>query len=222
MRKDKATAIKMRKQAKSYNEINRLLNVPKSTLSCWFRGFEIPEKVKNKLLTQAQRKWAQNITNYNKRRALLIEKEKHKTQQTVAEDIGKLTDRELLLVGSTLYWAEGNKKDRWSIRFCNSDPAIIKIIMKFFRKICNVNENKFRAQIQIHPNISEENTKVYWSKITKIPINQFTKTQTALSKSSRFRRPSNTLPHGTLHIKVSDVNLVNRLKGWILGISKPV
>ena len=40
--------------------------------------------------------------------------------------IGQLTKRELLLVGASLYWAEGNKKQRVAV-FANSDPDMIKI-----------------------------------------------------------------------------------------------
>ena len=37
MNKLKVKAFKLRKQKKSYNEINRQLGIPKSTLSSWFK-----------------------------------------------------------------------------------------------------------------------------------------------------------------------------------------
>lgn len=97
---------------------------------------------------------------------------------------------------------------------------MIKIIMKFFRNVCKVPEHKFRANVQIYPNISEEKSKIFWSKISGISLAQFSKTQTIISKSSKFKRSPNTLPYGTFGIEVSDVNLVNRIKGWILGLTK--
>lgn len=220
MRNDKAKAIQLRKQGKTYNEINRLLNIPKSTLSGWFNGLEIPERIKRRLWSNAQKKWAQSITNYNKKRALDTLIKAEQSQETTAKDIGRLTRRELMLAGTTLYWAEGNKKDRWNVKFCNSDPAIINLMMQFFRKICKVDEEKFRAHMQIYPNISEKKAKIFWSRISGIPLPQFGKTQNTISKSSKFKRSSNTLPYGTFRIEVSDVNLVNRMKGWILGLSK--
>ncbi len=220
MRKDKILAIQMRKQGKTYNEINRLLNIPKSTLSGWFTGLEISARIKRHLWTNAQKKWAQSITDYNKKRALDILNRANEAQQKISKEIGKLTRRELMLIGTALYWAEGNRKDRWSVKFCNSDPAIITLIMKFFRKICRVNEEKFRANVQIHHNISEEKAKIFWSRISGVPLEQFVKTQTIISKSSKFKRSPNTLPYGTFSIKISDVNLVNRIMGWMLGLSK--
>ncbi len=220
MRQDKPKAIQLRKQGKTYNEINRLLAIPKSTLSGWFNGLEISPVIKRRLWTSNQRKWAQSITNYNKKRASDIFNRNSEFQQKIAKEIGGLTKRELMLIGSALYWAEGNKKNRWCVRFCNSDPAIITLTMRFFREICRVNEEKFRANVQIHPNISEEKARIFWSKISNISLSQFRKTLVAVSRSSKSKRPFNTLPYGTMQINISDVNLANRIKGWILGLSK--
>lgn len=213
MRKDKFTAIRMRKQGKTYNEITTLLDIPKSTLSGWFNGLKIPERIKRRLWSNAQKKWAQSITNYNKKRAVDTLIKAEQSQETTAKDIGRLTRRELMLAGVALYWAEGNKKDRWNVKFCNSDPAIINLMMQFFRKICKADEEKFRAHMQIYPNISEKKAKIFWSRISGILLPQFGKTQTTISKSSKFKRSPNTLPYGTFRIEVSDVNLVNRMKG---------
>lgn len=220
MRDDRNLAIQLRRQGKTYNEINSLLNVPKSTLSGWFNGLEISEKIKKRLWTNAQKKWAQSITDYNRKRAIDILNKTNQAQQKISKEIGRLTKRELMLVGTALYWAEGSKKERWNVKFCNSDPTIITLIMQFFRNICRVNEEKFRANVQIHPNISEKEAKIFWSRISGIPLRQFVKTQTMISKSSKFKRLPNTLPYGTFSIKISDVHLVNRIKGWILGLSK--
>lgn len=76
MRNDKAKVNQLRKQGKTYNEINRLLNIPKSTLSGWFDGLEIPEIIKRRLWSNAQKKWAQSITDYNKKRASNISEKK--------------------------------------------------------------------------------------------------------------------------------------------------
>ena len=210
----------MRKQGKTYNEINRLLGIPKSTLSGWFEGLEISARIKRRLWTRNQRKWAESITNYNKKRALDVFNRNNETQQRISKEIGRLTKRELMLIGTALYWAEGDKKQRWRCKFCNSDPKMIKTIMEFFRDVCKVPGNKFRAYVQIYPNISEQKAKIFWSKISGIPLKQFGKTQTAISKSSKFKRSSDTLPYGTFSVKICDVNLTNRIKGWILGLSK--
>lgn len=204
MRKDKAIAIQLRKQGKTYNEINRLLDIPKSTLSEWFKGLKISSRIKRRLWTSNQRKWAESITNYNKKRALDILNKANETQQKISKEIGKLTRRELMLIGTALYWAEGNKKERWRLRFSNSEPAIITLIMRFFREVCKVKEDKFIAKIHIYPNISEKIAKTFWSKVTYISTDQFRKSLFSISRSSKLKRPFNTLPYGTIHVDVSE------------------
>lgn len=222
MRKDKNIAIKLRRQGKTYNAISSSLNIPKSTLSRWFLDLEIPASIKKRIWTNAQKTWAQSITLYNKKRALDSLRSAQEAQELSAKDVGRLTFRELMLVGAALYWAEGNKRDRWRIRFSNSDPAIIALMMRFFREICKVVEDKFIAEIHLYPHMPEEEIRLFWSRLTKIPLSQFRKSYYAVSKSSKLKRPNNTLPYGTLQINISDVKLVNYIKGLILGLSHAI
>ena len=87
-----------------------------------------------------------------------------------------------------LYWAEGNKKTE-DIKFSNSDPSMIKFMMKWFREICNVPEKKFRIALHIHELLSRKNVEKYWSDLTGIPLKQFQKTfikPTSLGQEEMF------------------------------------
>lgn len=219
MRLDKEVAIRLRSKGKSYNEISVMLNVPKSTLSYWFANARFSKEIKKQLVSKAKKKWAANITRYNKQRAAIMLKRAETIQETESKKINSISTKELWFIGTALYWAEGNKRERWRLKFTNSDPDMIKIMMLYFRKICKVKEEKFRLSLQIHPNISEKPTKEYWHKLTNIPKSQFQKTQTAISKSSKNKRGPMRLPHGTLAVSISDVNTTNKVKGWIRGLA---
>lgn len=220
MRQDKEKAILLRKQGKSYNEITEILGIPKSTLSFWLRNVKMPTEIEKEFWNKTRKKWAQNITTFNKERAKIIREKSRQAQATASKDIGKLSKRELFLVGVALYWAEGYKKTRWRIDFSNSDSLMIKLVMRFFREICNVKEDKFFATAQIHPNITPQKAVNYWSRITKIPKKQFLKTYTRITPTSKRKRAFNTLPYGTLRVSVSDVEITNKMKGWISGLEK--
>jgi len=43
MRKEKNAAIQLRKEGKSYSEVSKILCIPKSTLSYWFKDIILPE-----------------------------------------------------------------------------------------------------------------------------------------------------------------------------------
>jgi len=219
MRSDKKTAIKLRREGKSYNEINKILDIPKSTLSGWFRDLRFSKDIKIKLINDAKKKWACNITNYNKRRAALILEKTDKIQLMESKKIRGISERERWLLGTALYWAEGSKRVRWQARFTNSDPNMIKFIMSYFRNTCKIKEEKFRLTLQIHSNVSEKEAKQYWSGIAGIPTVQFYKTLNATSKTSKNKREPKRLPYGTLRISIADVNIINKIKGWIKGLA---
>ncbi len=147
MRRDKNLAINLRKQGKSYNEIVKILKVPKSTLSLWLRNIKMSPEVERKFWNEIRKKWARSITEFNKKQATVARQKAKQLQENAAKNIGMLSKRELLLVGAALYWAEGNKKNRWTLHFSNSDPAMIKLIMKFFREVCNVAKEKIKALV---------------------------------------------------------------------------
>jgi len=219
MRNDKLKAINLRKRGLSYNEISRELAIPKSTLSGWFQKIPFSAEMKKRNISRLKKILAKNITDYNKKRSKRIRGEWLMLQKKSSQTIKTLSRRELMLVGAALYWAEGYKKTNWNLSFSNSDPQMIKVIMVFFRTVCSVPQKKFRVQMQLYHNHLEGISKKFWSKITKIPECQFTKTIYQTSSASKLKR-GNTLPHGTIRIRVNDVNLVNTIKGWISGLSK--
>ena len=125
--------------------------------------------------------------------------------------------KELKLVGTALYWAEGSKTKRSLVQVCNSDERIIKFMMRFFREICNVPESKFRGYIHIHTHLNAKKAKNYWSSISNISLKQFYKTYQKPNKSSQNKKDS--LPYGTFTIIICNTELFLKIKGWINGLS---
>jgi len=222
MRKDKQKAILLRRKGKSYNDIVKVLDISKSTLSLWLKNIKMPAMIKKKFWNETRNTWARNITKFNKERGKIAIQKAEQIQELALKDIKIISKKELLLIGSALYWAEGFKKSRWEVVFSNSDPLMIKLIMKFFREICKIKEGKFHATVQIHPNTTSQKSINYWSKIIKIPKQQFRKTYSKLTPSSKRKRAINILPYGTLRISVSDVEIINKIKGWIKGLENSI
>lgn len=149
------------------------------------------------------------LFNEEEKRQILISKAKR--------DFTVISLEQLKLIGIILYLGEGGKTKR-VVRIANSDPSIIKIMMRFFRKICNVPENKFRASIHTFQHANVEQTERYWSKISGIPRSQFFKTYIKPSAASLQKR--NTLPFGTFDIYVCDTKLFLTITGWIEKIKE--
>ena len=222
MRQDRQKAISLRKRGKSYNEISRILNISKGTLSLWLRNVKMPPEIEKKFWDKTRKGWAESIIRFNRQRIARARERGENIQLAAAKKIKNLTKKDLLLIGSVLYWAEGSMRSRWRVGFANSDPDMIKIVMRFFREICCIDEEKFNAKVHLHPNIKENKAVNFWSKVSGIPKNQFTPSQTQISKSSKKRRNPHQLPYGTLHLSIHSVDMANQIKGWILGVSKQV
>lgn len=225
MRSDRALAIKLRKQGNSYNQINKQLNIPKSTLSYWLSDLKISEKSKEKILTRAHNLSIEGLVRRNKNQTILAKERALKIRKEARRESLKLMCDPLFLVGISLYWAEGYKKgaegSKWkSIDFANSDPEMIRIIIRFFRKFLLTNDAKIKIQLMAHKNIEINSAEKFWSRLTKIPRSQFIKTCCSLSKYSNGKRMANSLTHGTVHIRINDVKLFFRMIGWIDGLKE--
>ena len=213
----KEKAIKLRKRGLSYNQISDLTNIPKSTLSDWLSDLPLSKIAKKKNMARARLIWAKNIIAFNKKRSKDYQRKTAKEIKQYADEIKIINQDQLFYLGLGLFMAEGGRREKWMVRFVNSDPKIIKIIMKFFREICKVKNKDFRLIIHLHKNISNDKATKYWSKVTKIPTDQFWQPQIMQSKSSKQKRSYNRLPYGTLHITIMSAKLNRRIKGWILG-----
>jgi len=211
---EKKKALIMRSQGKSLKEISNELGVAKSSVSLWVRNISLTETQKHYLKEKGlykevrERQRQTRLANEKYKRDIIINK--------ALREVPKISDRQLWLIGMMLYWGEGGKTQR-TVRFSNSDPDLIKIMMLFFRDICKVPEAKFRAHLHIHKHLDYKEAERYWSKITGIEFPQFYLTYRKQSKASLGKKDS--LPNGTLQIYVLDTNLFYKIVGWTRGIS---
>jgi transposase-like protein len=210
---EKAHAIRLRQAGYSISEISRRVGVAKSSISLWVRDIQLTQGQQDALSSSPfssraiEKRRQSRIANEKKKRNMVI--------ASAAEEVKPLTHKELWLVGIMLYWAEGGKTQRM-VRFSNGDPEMIKIMMRFFRIVCKVPEEKFRGYIHIHPHLDANAAENYWSVIADIPIAQFFKTYTKQNKSSQNKR--DTLPFGVMDIYVMDTKLFLQIQGWAKGI----
>lgn len=212
----KEKAIQLLQAGKSYREISCLLDIAKSTLNNWFA--KLPEKEKITIKKFRINNWHKNIEKFHKiRRRQTLSKE-DEIRGRAAKQIPNFFKKELFLAGICLYWAEGGKSNRWQLQFTNSDPDMIKLMMKFFREIYRVSEKDFYLQMILHKNIKENKALNYWAKITQITKRQFKKACYSQSKSSRGIRNKRQLPFGTLQIRILDKKLTQTMYGHIQGL----
>lgn len=221
--KDKERATQLRLAGKSYNEIKNTLNLPsKGTLSFWFKDLILTPQAKKLLASNIQKATERGLTDFNRKRSARIIKENDYARQSGLRQIKRLTNRELMLIGAALYWGEGTKyhKERTAaLVFTNSDAVMVRLYMRFIRKIFKISEERIRAGIQIHDNVDEMLARQYWAHVMGVPIDRFYITHQA-SKASLKKRNPRTLPYGTVSIRVHYREIFYTVMGMIDGLGR--
>src|SRR3989344_3832071 len=223
-RKDYQAALTLRLEGKTYGEIKGLFGIPKSTLSNWFSTLELDNKVR-RILESKRKDGYLKLLEFNKIRTINIKKENEDIRKDYESRINKLNSRELTILGAALYWGEGYKnfnpkKGAYPyLCFGNSDQLMHKVFVAFLERILKITKDKVRCQVMIYPNINPSKAVQYWQDITQIPVENF-RTQMAISRSSQGKRPWNTLPYGTLQLRINKRQEFFKIRGLIDGIIK--
>ena len=222
---EKNKALKLRLEGKSISEIAEKLNAPKSTIGVWCRNIKLGKK-------QIERLEKRQISGSYKGRMKFLEKirseillQTKKLKQEGLNDIKNITKRDLFVSGIAMYLSEGaTSESSEEVSFTNSDFRTIIFMKKWFMEICGVLADKFVIQIRIneaHKN-KIKNTENYWSKITGVPLSQFTKTILIKSKSKKVY-PKNNIYYGTIRLKVRQgTQLRRKINGWVEGLLKNI
>jgi len=214
----KLQARDLRKKGLSVKEIQKRLKVSKSSVSLWVRDIKLTKKQLKKLYLNSSRTGALKgsiIAAMNKIRAR--EELTRKLLKEGMKEIGTLSKRDKFITGVAMYFAEGSKGDK-NVSFSNTDPKAIKFMVGWLRNFCNVPEKKFRASLYLHDNLNERRAKQFWSKLTKIPLDQFRKSYIVRNNPNRLRKVRHI--YGVLKITVSNANLHRKIMGWISGVFK--
>jgi hypothetical protein len=216
--KEKIEAIRLRKEGFSYNEILSKVPIAKSTLSLWLRNIGIAKK-QSQILTE-KRKLAQVKAQEACRQARILRETF--TIETAKKEIRNVSQRELWLIGASIYWAEGSKQKTHNVSqgvsFGNYDYRMVALFNRWLRDICNLQQDEISYSIYIHKTANREKVRDFWEKIlnTKIEKIYF---KNHNPKTNRRNTEENY--HGLLRMDVKrSTNLNRKISGWILGITE--
>lgn len=210
----KEKAFSLRKKGYSYNMIADRLGISKSTLSCWFK--ELPFTPNRQVIERIKKGPFKSGQIRHNRRVVDIAKIK----KLAKKELGVVTKRDLWMIGLGLYIGEGSKSFE-IVQIINSDPAIVRLAIKWFKDICGIKNDHITIAMHLYPDNDEKECRNFWKKITGLSIKQFRKTQIdrRTDKSSSKRRK---LPYGTALLSIISngdpnfgVNLHRKIMGWV-------
>jgi len=190
MRSDKILAIKLRRENKSYNEIKKILGIPKSTLAGWFKNDKKSQKTRDKLSEKLSNN-TQRIEKFVHQNSVRWEKWREEARVEAKKEFPLLANDHIFIAGLMSYWAEGDGKIKNPCRFTNTDYRMVIIFINFVIKILKVSKNKIRITLIIYPDLIEKDCIKFWSNKIKLPKEQFYKTQVI-----KGRHPTKRLSNG--------------------------
>lgn len=216
MNKLRTDAESLRDQGYSYNMISETLGVAKSTMSYWFkdRPFTPNEETMERIKSGSNRGGA---VKHNRKVAEVLQ-----LRAIGVDEVGQLSRRDLWMLGLGIYIGEGAKTIE-AIRISNSDPAVIKIAIRWLKECCGLSGDNISIRLHLYPDSDIEASIRYWRAITRLPASRFMKTHIDTRQNKR-RNAHGKLPYGTAHLSVvsagnsaNGVKLYRRLSGWMAG-----
>jgi len=175
---ERKKAREMRRKGLSLLTISRKLSVTKGTVSLWCQDIILTKTQVDKLLNDRN-----ELLTTGRMMGAAVNKRK---KEEVLKDadvfakklVNEISQRELILITTALYWAEGSKADSTSrFMFINSDPEMILIVKKFLLSTMGVLSEEIICSIQIN-RIHEKRIKVvlnFWKNLLILPEEQMRK-----------------------------------------------
>lgn len=220
--KEKFKAISFRRQGKSIKEIASILQLSKSTISSWCHDVVLTKEQINHLEEKKRQGGAKGrLMAAEKKRAARLKEESLLMKQGIQE-IGKMAKRDLFIAGVAMYWAEGYTYDSYQVGFTNSDPKIILLMLRWFKEICKITNDRIVLAVRINAIHKRRISAIeeHWAELTRIPLCQFNKSILIKSKVKKIY-PDTQNYYGTLRITIrSGTVLKRKIGGWIEGLSR--
>ncbi|MDT0346868.1 hypothetical protein [Streptomyces litchfieldiae] len=204
----------LRTAGKTYDEIVAELGVAKSSVSLWVRDLPKPTTSPERARRMAEARWAPHRREQALRRRA--------TTLVAQAEVGRLSDRELFLIGVGLYWSEGSKSKPHAVReivaFINSDPDMITVYLAWLR-LLGVERERLRFSVQIHESADVTAAERYWAELTGAEPAQFGKTTLKKHNPRTVRKNVGDGYRGCLIVRVlNGADLYRRIEGWWTGI----
>ena len=171
----KNKAIVLRKHGRSIRDVEKILRIPRSTLSGWFRNVSLTQKQKRDL----NKKWLGSLAKARQKAVLWHNAEKQKRliraryeANQVLRGLNLKNKNVIELALAMLYLGEGTKS-KVETGMGNSDPLLLKTFVGILIKYYGVDIAKIKCSLHLRADQNPEKLKRFWSQELKLPMENF-------------------------------------------------
>jgi len=214
----KLLARKLRQEGRGVKTIANELKVSSSTVSLWCRDIKLTEKQIHQLEMNSHDPYYGRRLGYVLKQQQIRKDRTVKIQDEARKIIGEINERELLIAGVALYWAEGFKKDKM-VGFSNTDPKMVKFILLWLQVCLKVKKENIKLRLVINEShkYRVEDIHKYWETVTGVAKENFYKpTFQKVSWKKTYENPEEYF--GVLRVRVlKSTDLLRKILGMIEG-----
>ena len=198
----RSKAESLRRQGLSIKEIAQRVGVSQGSVSRWCSGISLTSYQRDKLDEKRRSAGMKALAPWIHKNRQSKQDDIRKRDQQGRKDIGRMTGRDLLILGLGLYWGEGYKRGSQECGFTNSDPKILRTILAWLEKCYDIPVENIIARLTINERYKDEAGRLVnqWARETDIPLSQFGR-PTFIRGYSGSKLDARTY-RGTLRIKV--------------------
>ena len=171
----KPVALSLRINGYSIGDIERKLDIPRSTLSGWFKNIKLTKEQKSILFKKSLKSLA-NAREKAIKWHHLQKKNRLLNAENEALDVllkANLHNKILLEIAfAMLYLGEGSKNNLTSLG--NTNPLIVKFFIKSVKVLFGIDESQIRSEVHLRNDQDGNEMINYWSNQLEIPKTSFT------------------------------------------------
>jgi hypothetical protein len=201
-----------REECLSVREIQRRLQVSKSSVSLWVRDIVLTPDQMARLRQNNGRHPAQ--AEASRRRADLARARRRQSQA----DGRALAQRgdPFHAAGCMLYWAEGSK-NRNAAHLTNADPEVLRFFARFMRAFFDIPDEKFRVTCNLFADHVVRQTEIeqFWLDTLGLPRSSLCRSIVNVYSKYSQKKRKNKLPYGTCRLCVNSTAVVQSIFGAI-------
>ena len=207
----------LRRQGFSIPAISKKTHVAKSTVSLWVRDVVLP----NNLLERLRKNSMDGQTKGRMMRLARLDAAQNERTERAKELakslIPKMNKDIAKLVAALLFWCEGSKRGLSNgVIFTNSDPELVSTFIAALEKGFDIDRSKFRLLLHLHDYHKEATQKAFWSRVTGLPLEQFSQSYKKPNTKIRLREGY----PGCLSLRYGDAGLAKFLSALYHAFAK--
>ena len=202
-----------RDQGLSYNEINKITGISKSTLSSWLRDIPLTAEQEARLQARLLRNratFAARALPINRERYRRAREEAYRAGAKIVEGLPE--DKAVAEVAFAMLYLGDGSKTSGTVRMGSVSPNILKYFVQALIQLYNIDVNRLSCRLHVIEAAREQEEQLTWYWMERISLPRENFRRTTYDKRSKARTVTDDY-HGVCVVTYSDVYLQQRILG---------